>query len=233
MSDNYDQTEVSKFDELARKWWDKESEFKPLHQINPLRTGYIADRVALDGKRVLDVGCGGGILSESLARAGAIVTGIDVSDAPLNVAKLHKHESGLEIDYQNITVEALSDKQPGEYDVITCLEMLEHVPDPESIIAACRKLLKPEGDLFVATINRNPKSYLLAIIGAEYVLKLLPRGTHRYEKLIKPSELDSWLRRNGFKTEDITGMTYNPVTGIYKLGRDTDVNYLVHASLRQ
>ncbi|MEX2489455.1 MAG: bifunctional 2-polyprenyl-6-hydroxyphenol methylase/3-demethylubiquinol 3-O-methyltransferase UbiG [Pseudomonadales bacterium] len=232
MTANYDETEVSKFDELARKWWDTESEFKPLHQINPLRTGYIADRVALEGKRVLDVGCGGGILSESLAKAGAIVTGIDVSDAPLNVAKLHKHESGLEIDYRNITVEELSENEPGEYDVITCLEMLEHVPDPESIIAACRKLLKPDGDLFVATINRNPKSYLLAIIGAEYVLGLLPRGTHRYEKLIKPSEMAVWLRHTGFRINDITGMTYNPVTGIYKLSRDTDVNYLVHASVR-
>lgn len=233
MTANYDETEVSKFDELARKWWDTESEFKPLHQINPLRTGYIADRVALEGKRVLDVGCGGGILSESLAKAGAIVTGIDVSDAPLNVAKLHKHESGLDIDYRNITVEALSEDEPGEYDVITCLEMLEHVPDPESIIAACRKLLKPDGDLFVATINRNPKSYLLAIIGAEYVLGLLPRGTHRYEKLIKPSEMAVWLRHAGFRISDITGMTYNPVTGIYKLSRDTDVNYLVHASVSE
>jgi len=231
MSANYDQEEVSKFDDLARKWWDTTSEFKPLHQINPLRTGYIGDRVALEGKRVLDVGCGGGILSESLANAGAIVTGIDVSDAPLNVAKLHKHESGLDIDYRNITVEELSEQEPGEYDVITCLEMLEHVPDPASVIAACRKLLKADGDLFLATINRNPKSYVLAIIGAEYVLGLLPRGTHRYEKLIKPSELAAWLRHADFRIKDITGMTYNPITDSYKLSSDTDVNYLVHASV--
>lgn len=231
MSNNYDEAEISKFEGMARKWWDKESEFKPLHQINPLRTRYIADRVELNGKRVLDVGCGGGILSESLASAGAIVTGIDLAEGPLSVAKLHRHESNLDIDYRRIAVEELADEEPGEYDVIACLEFLEHVPNPASIIDACRKLLKPDGDLFLATINRNPKAYLLAIIGAEYVLKLLPRGTHDYAKLIKPSELAEWLRASGFHLTDVTGMTYNPITDVYKLSSDTDVNYLVHATV--
>jgi len=231
MSENYDQAEISKFDELARKWWDTESEFKPLHRINPLRMGYISEHVDLKDKRVLDAGCGGGILTESLAKAGAKVTGIDLAEKALAVARLHRHESNLDIDYRKISVEELAGEEPGEYDVITCLEFLEHVPDPASIIKACRQLLKPGGHLFLATINRNPKSYLFAVIGAEYILNLLPRGTHNYARLIKPSELGKWLRDAGFTMNDLTGMTYNPLTGVYRLSRDTDVNYLVHATL--
>ncbi|MCB1693221.1 MAG: bifunctional 2-polyprenyl-6-hydroxyphenol methylase/3-demethylubiquinol 3-O-methyltransferase UbiG [Pseudomonadales bacterium] len=229
---NVDQGEVSKFDALARKWWDKESEFKPLHEINPLRVGYITDRVDLSGKRALDVGCGGGILTEALASAGARVTGIDMAERPLGVAKLHAFESGLEnaIDYVQTTIEDYASGHEGEFDVVTCLEMLEHVPDPNSVIAACKRLLKPDGHLFLSTINRNPKSYLFAVIGAEYVLGLLPRGTHDYTKFIKPSELARDLRENGFNLRDVTGMTYNPVTRVYRLARDTDVNYLVHAT---
>jgi len=214
---------------MARKWWDKNSEFKPLHEINPLRLSYITDRVDLAGKRVLDVGCGGGILSESLAEQEADVTGIDMGAAPLKVAKLHQHESNLTIDYQQMTVEALADSEPELFDVITCLEMLEHVPDPGSVIGACRKLLKPEGHLFLSTINRNPKSYLFAVIGAEYVLNLLARGTHDYAKFIKPSEITGWLRKHDLGVKDLTGMTYNPVTGVYGLSGDVGVNYLVYA----
>ncbi|MBT7369186.1 MAG: bifunctional 2-polyprenyl-6-hydroxyphenol methylase/3-demethylubiquinol 3-O-methyltransferase UbiG, partial [Gammaproteobacteria bacterium] len=210
-------------------WWDKNSEFKPLHEINPLRLGYIADRVDLAGKRILDVGCGGGILTESLAQAGAKVLGIDAGEAPLQVAKLHRHESGVEIDYELTTIEELAATSPEPFDVITCLEMLEHVPDPGSVISACRKLLKDDGDLFLSTINRNPKSYLFAVVGAEYVLNLLPRGTHDYDKLITPAELAGYCRDAGFSIQDLTGMTYNPFSRKYKLGRDVDVNYLAWA----
>lgn len=226
---NVDTREVGKFDDLARQWWDTTGDFKPLHQINPLRVGYIQDRVDLAGKRVLDIGCGGGILAESLAAAGARVTGIDAAEKPLQVAKLHLHESNLQVDYQLKTVEELAAESPEPYDVITCLEMLEHVPSPASVIQTCRQLLKDDGHLFLSTINRNPKSYLFAIVGAEYVLKLLPRGTHDYEKLIKPSELAGYCRAAGFHMNDLTGMTYNPLTQVYRLDNNVDVNYLAYA----
>ena len=230
INDNVDAKEIAKFEEMARKWWDKESEFKALHDINPLRLSYISERVNLSAKRVLDVGCGGGILSESMAELGARVTGIDMGEAPLSVARLHQHESNLDIDYQQRTIESMSDTGIELFDVITCLEMLEHVPDPGSVICACKKLLQPGGHLFLSTINRNPKSYLFAVIGAEYVLGLLPRGTHDYSKFLKPSEIAGWLREHGLNLQDITGMTYNPLTRIYRLSADVDVNYLVHAT---
>lgn len=227
--ENIDQAEIEKFEKLARTWWDLESEFKPLHEINPLRLDYISQRTPLAGKEVLDIGCGGGILTESLARSGAITTGIDMGEAPLQVARLHQHESGLDIDYRQVTAEALAQQCPGKFDVITCLEMLEHVPDPASVISACRQLLKPNGHLFLSTINRNPKAYLFAILGGEYLLKLLPAGTHDYQKFIKPSELAKAIRAENLCLKDITGMTYNPLTKVYRLGPDTDVNYLLHA----
>jgi 2-polyprenyl-6-hydroxyphenyl methylase/3-demethylubiquinone-9 3-methyltransferase len=225
---NVDHAEVSKFEQLASRWWDPNSEFKPLHEINPLRLGYIDTRAALAGKTVLDVGCGGGILTESMAAHGAKVTGIDMGEAPLEVARLHLLESGQEVDYRRIPVEALAEEMPGRFDVVTCMEMLEHVPDPASVIAACATLVKPRGHVFFSTINRNPKSYLFAIVGAEYVLRMLPRGTHDFAKFIRPSELSRWTREAGLDTHDITGMTYNPLTGTYKLDpRDVDVNYMV------
>ena len=227
-SHNVDYQEVAKFEELASRWWDPHSEFKPLHDINPLRLDYIDRRVALSGKNVLDVGCGGGILSESMAQRGANVTGIDMGEAPLSVAKLHKHESGVEVDYQRITAEELAEQQPQSFDVVTCLEMLEHVPDPSSIIKACSTLVKPDGHVFFSTINRNPKSYLFAIVGAEYLLKMLPKGTHDYSKFIKPSEMESWARETDLVTRELTGMSYNPLTKKYSLGFDVDVNYLMH-----
>ena len=230
VKENIDPAEVSKFNALARRWWDKDGEFKPLHEINPLRLKYISDRVDLKAKRVLDVGCGGGILAEALTSAGAQVTGIDVAPGPLTVARLHGLESGLEIDYQHTTVEALAGSgTAGQFDLITCLEMLEHVPEPESVIRACRQLLKEDGHLFLSTINRNPKSWLFAILGAEYVLNLLPRGTHTYEKLIKPAELAAACRAADLDVIDLTGMTYNPLTRVYRLSRDIDVNYLAWA----
>ena len=227
--ENIDPAEIEKFEKLARTWWDLDSEFKPLHDINPLRLGYINQRVQLAGKQALDIGCGGGILTESLARNGAFVTGIDMGTAPLQVARLHRHESDLEIDYQQMTAEAMAQQYPGKFDVVTCLEMLEHVPDPGSVISACRRLLKPNGHLFLSTINRNPKAYLFAIIGGEHLLKLLPPGTHDYQKFIKPSELAKTLRELDLALKDITGMTYNPIRQQYKLTSDTDVNYLMHA----
>jgi len=226
---NIDQGELRKFEELARKWWDKSGEFKPLHDINPLRVGYITQRAKLSGKRVLDVGCGGGILAEALAELGANVTGIDAAAGPLAVARLHRHESNLRVDYERTTIEALTETDVEKFDVITCLEMLEHVPEPTSVLRACRKLLQPDGNLFLSTINCNPKSYLFAIIGAEYLLKLLPRGTHEYNRLIKPSELVTGCRAAGFCVEDLTGLTYNPLTRAYKMGRDIDVNYFAWA----
>lgn len=227
---NVDAAEINKFDELARKWWDPESEFKPLHDINPLRLNYIAERATLDGARALDVGCGGGILTEALAMSGANATGIDMAPSPLQVARLHRHESELDIDYQQITIEDYAEQHANEFDVVTCMEMLEHVPNPDSVIEACKRLLKPGGQLFLSTINRNPKAYALMVVGAEYILNMLPRGTHDYEKFIKPSELAASLRKHQFSLQDITGMTYNPLTKRYSLGRDTDVNYLIHAS---
>jgi 2-polyprenyl-6-hydroxyphenyl methylase/3-demethylubiquinone-9 3-methyltransferase len=225
---NVDQAEIAKFEDLANRWWDKESEFKPLHDINPLRLNYIDERAHLPGKRALDVGCGGGILSESLCQRGAHVTGIDMGEAPLAVARLHGLETGISVDYRQTTVEALAEAEAGSYDVITCMEMLEHVPSHASVVAACAKLLKPGGHLFLSTLNRNPKSYLFAIIGAEYVLKMLPKGTHDFKKFIRPSELGQSVRAAGLEIQDIIGMTYNPITKIYRLGNDVDVNYMMH-----
>ena len=224
---NADPVEIEKFSQLAHKWWDPQSEFKPLHEINPLRLNYIDRFADLTGKTVLDVGCGGGILSESMAGLKANVTGIDLSDKALQVAKLHLLESGKQVAYRKIAVEAMAAEQPGQFDVVTCMEMLEHVPDPASVIAACAKLVKPGGWVFFSTLNRNPKSYLFAILGAEYVLNMLPRGTHDYAKFIKPSELAQSCRHAGLNVTDLIGLSYNPLSKIYALGKDTDVNYMV------
>lgn len=227
---NVDTAEISKFENLATRWWDLEGEFKPLHEINPLRTNYIDSHAPLAGQKVLDVGCGGGILSEAMALRGAEVTGIDMGEANLNTAKLHALESGVKVDYQLIAVEDLAAKQPESFDVVTCLEMLEHVPNPESIIQACAALVKPGGKLVFSTINRNPKSYLFAVIGAEYLLRLVPTGTHDYHKFIKPSELTTWCRNAGLSVKHMTGMTYNPISKSYGLKEhDVDVNYLLVA----
>ncbi len=225
---NFDPQEIAKFEELASRWWDPDSEFKPLHEINPLRLEYIDRRSSLKGKTVVDIGCGGGILAESMALKGANVLGIDMGKAPLSVAQLHKLESGAELDYQQMTAEELADKNAGQYDVVTCMEMLEHVPDPASVIAACSKLVKPDGHVFFSTINRNPKSYLFAIVGAEYIMQMLPKGTHDYSKFIKPSELESWLRAADLHLRELTGMSYNLLSKKYSLGHDVDVNYLMH-----
>ncbi|HGG58324.1 MAG TPA: bifunctional 2-polyprenyl-6-hydroxyphenol methylase/3-demethylubiquinol 3-O-methyltransferase UbiG [Gammaproteobacteria bacterium] len=224
---NVDPAEIAKFEALASRWWDPDSEFKPLHDINPLRLDYIDRHADIAGKRVLDVGCGGGILSEAMAGYGADVTGIDMGEAPLSVAELHLLESGREVSYRQVPVETLAEESPASFDVVTCLEMLEHVPDPGSVIDACSRLVKPGGWVFFSTINRNPKSFLFAIVGAEYLLRLLPRGTHQYERFIRPSELGQWTRKAGLSTVDLTGMTYNPLTREYKLGDDVDVNYLM------
>jgi 2-polyprenyl-6-hydroxyphenyl methylase/3-demethylubiquinone-9 3-methyltransferase len=224
---NVDLLELEKFSQLAHRWWDPNSEFKPLHEINPLRLDYI-DRLAhLSGKTVLDVGCGGGILSESMAGRGAMVTGIDLGDKALKVAKLHLLESGRKVSYRKTAVEDIARDEPHHYDIVTCMEMLEHVPNPASTVNACAELVKPGGWVFFSTINRNPKSYLFAIIGAEYILNLLPRGTHDYAKFIKPSELARMARRAGLDAEDLIGMTYNPITKVYSLGSDSDVNYIM------
>jgi len=224
---NADPVEIEKFSQLAHKWWDPQSEFKPLHEINPLRLNYIDRFADLADKTVLDVGCGGGILSESMAGLKANVTGIDLSDKALQVAKLHLLESGKQVAYRKIAVEAMAAEQPGQFDVVTCMEMLEHVPDPASVIAACAKLVKPDGWVFFSTLNRNPKSYLFAVLGAEYVLNLLPRGTHDYAKFIKPSELAQSCRHAGLNVTDLIGLSYNPLSKIYALGKDTDINYMV------
>jgi 2-polyprenyl-6-hydroxyphenyl methylase/3-demethylubiquinone-9 3-methyltransferase len=225
---NVDHAEIGKFEELAARWWDADSEFKPLHQINPLRLDYIEQRAGgLAERQVLDVGCGGGILSESMAARGARVTGIDMGEAPLQVARLHLLETGLEVNYERIPVERLAAERPHSFDLITCMEMLEHVPDPASAVHACAELLKPGGRAFFSTINRNPKSYLFAIIGAEYVLGLLPKGTHDFARFIRPSELDAWLRAAGLELEHIIGLVYNPLTRVYKLAPDVDVNYML------
>jgi 2-polyprenyl-6-hydroxyphenyl methylase/3-demethylubiquinone-9 3-methyltransferase len=224
---NVDHAEISRFEELASRWWDPHSEFKPLHEINPLRLGYIERHADLEGKAVLDVGCGGGILSESMAMKGAKVTGIDMGEAALQVARLHRLETGVEINYECVPVERLAEERPASWDLITCMEMLEHVPDPASVVDACARLVKPGGRVFFSTLNRNPKAYLFAIVGAEYLLRLLPKGTHDFAKFIRPSELDRWVRAAGMETRDIIGMQYNPLTQVYKLGRDIDVNYMV------
>ena len=228
MTINADQGELEKFSQLAHRWWDPSSDFKPLHDINPLRLQWIDDRCRLAGKRVLDVGCGGGLLSEGMCEKGGTVTGIDLSDKALSVARLHLLESGHEVDYRKIAAEELAAECAGSYDVVTCMEMLEHVPDPASTVAACAALAGPGGHVFFSTINRNPKAYLLAVIGAEYVLRMLPRGTHDYARFIKPSELLRWARRVGLDALELRGMNYNPFGGRYTLGRDTDVNYLLH-----
>jgi len=225
---NVSQAEIDKFGALASRWWDPESEFKPLHAINPLRLGWIQSLAGgLAGKNVLDVGCGGGILSESMAVAGATVTGIDLAEKSLQVARLHGLETGVKVDYQAIAVETLAERRPGSFDVVTCMEMLEHVPDPGSIVRACSTLVKPGGWVFFSTLNRNPKSFLFAIIGAEYVLRLLPRGTHNYESFITPSELGTAVRDAGLEVNSMRGMSYNPLTQVYSLGTDTSVNYLM------
>ena len=224
---NVDQSEIDKFSALAHRWWDPTSEFKPLHAINPLRLGWIESITSLAGKKVLDVGCGGGILAESLSKAGGIVTGIDLSVKALKVAELHQLESNTSVQYRSISAEDLAKEEPEQYDVVTCMEMLEHVPDPSSVVQACATLCKPGGRIFFSTLNRNPKSYLFAIIGAEYVLRLLPKGTHEYDKFIKPSELAGFTRQAGLELLEIKGMTYNPLTQIYRLGSDTDVNYMI------
>jgi 2-polyprenyl-6-hydroxyphenyl methylase/3-demethylubiquinone-9 3-methyltransferase len=226
---NVDAGEIAKFEALAKRWWDKHSEFKPLHDINPLRSNFIDERSPVAELSILDVGCGGGILCEALAQRGAKVTGIDMGETPLNVARLHALESGLHINYQKITAEELAAQQPTSFDIVTCLEMLEHVPDPAQIVKACYQLVKPNGHVYFSTINRNPKAYVFAILGAEYLLRLLPKGTHEYSKFIRPSELASWVREAGLEWQEITGMTYNPLTKKYKQNaHDVDVNYLVH-----
>lgn len=224
---NVDPAELAKFQELASRWWDANSEFKPLHQINPLRLNWINDRVPLDGTRVIDVGCGGGILAESMAELGADVLGIDLAEAPLAVARLHALETGAKLTYREISAEDCAIEKPAEFDCVTCLEMLEHVPDPASTVAACAAMVKPGGRVFFSTINKNPKSFLFAIVGAEYVLKLLPRGTHDWKKFIKPSDLGSHCRAAGLKVDEIIGLTYNPLTKNYKLQNDVDVNYMI------
>ncbi|NMG15227.1 bifunctional 2-polyprenyl-6-hydroxyphenol methylase/3-demethylubiquinol 3-O-methyltransferase UbiG [Aromatoleum bremense] len=229
MNMNADPAELQKFSELAHRWWDTTSEFKPLHEINPLRLDWIDRNAGLAGKRVLDIGCGGGILSESMAAAGAHVTGIDLSEKALGVARLHLFESGQKVDYHHASAEEFAAQHAGEFDIVTCMEMLEHVPDPASTVAACAQLVRPDGHVFFSTINRNFKAYLFAVLGAEYILKLLPRGTHDYAKFIMPSELARYCRQAGLEIAELLGMSYSPLTRVYSLENDTDVNYLIHA----
>jgi len=228
--ENVDRSETGKFDRLASRWWDPDGESRPLHDLNPVRFGYVADRVRLQGVRVLDVGCGGGILSEALARAGAKVVAIDLAPAVLDVARLHLHESGVVVDYREVAVEALAAEMPGAFDVVTCMEMLEHVPDPASVVAACATLLKPGGKLFLSTLNRTPLAFGAAILGAEHVLRLLPRGTHHYAQFIKPSEIAKDLRASGLVLDDLSGIAYNPLTRSARLTTSVAVNYLACAS---
>ena len=226
---NVDPGEIAKFEALASRWWDPDSEFKPLHDINPLRLDFIDARAGLAGKRVVDVGCGGGLLAEAMAHRGARVTGIDLGEAPLAVARLHAEESGVEVDYRHVSVEALAEEAPGRFDVVTCLEMLEHVPDPASVVRACAALAKPGGQVFFSTLNRTPKAYALAILGAEYLLRMLPRGTHDYAKFIRPAELAAWCREAGLEVREQNGLVYHPITRRYRLSeRDVSVNYLMH-----
>ncbi|WP_347249117.1 bifunctional 2-polyprenyl-6-hydroxyphenol methylase/3-demethylubiquinol 3-O-methyltransferase UbiG [Zoogloea sp.] len=227
---NADPAELQKFSDLAHRWWDPESEFKPLHQINPLRLDWIDNAAGLSGKKVVDIGCGGGILAESMAARGAEVTGVDLSEKALGVARLHLYESGQTVSYRHISAEDIAREAPASFDIVTCMEMLEHVPDPASTIRACATLVKPGGKVFFSTLNRNLKAYLLAVVGAEYVLNLLPKGTHEYAKFIKPSELARYVREAGLNVEELIGMSYNPLSKIYSLGSDTDVNYLMCAS---
>lgn len=228
---NVDQQELAKFSELAHRWWDPNSEFKPLHEINPLRLGWIEDKAPLAGKRVLDVGCGGGILSEAMARRGAQVKGIDLGEKALKVAQLHALETQTKVDYELVSAEALAEREPASYDVVTCMEMLEHVPDPAAVVRACAALVRPGGDVFFSTINRNPKAFFMAILGAEYLLRLLPPGTHEYARFIRPSELEAWARAARLQTAAITGIHYNPLTRHFSLGANVDVNYLMHFRL--
>ena len=227
---NADHKELEKFSQLAHRWWDKNSEFKPLHEINPLRIEWIDRHVDLAGKTVLDIGCGGGILAESMAERGATVTGIDLSEKALNVARLHLLESGNQVDYQYRSAEELAKSSATRFDIVTCMEMLEHVPEPASVVAACAALVKPGGHVFFSTINRNAKAYALAVIGAEFILKMLPRGTHEYAKFIKPAELSRWAKSAGLQPDEIIGLSYNPLSSKYRLCRDTDVNYLMHTT---
>jgi len=227
-TDNVDLAELAKFNSLASRWWDTEGEFGALHEINPLRLDWIRQHTKLAGCKAVDIGCGGGILAESMAAAGAAVTGIDMAEGPLAVARLHRLESGIEVDYRESTAEALAEAEPGAYDVVTCLEMLEHVPDPSQVVRSCAELVRPGGHIFFSTINRSPKSFLFAIVGAEYVLRLLPRGTHEYEKFIRPSELETWSRQAGLELRSSIGMHYNPLTKEYSLGPNLDVNYLMY-----
>ena len=226
---NVDPLELAKFDAAAGRWWDPEGEFKPLHQINPLRADYVAERCDLAGRRVLDVGCGGGLLAEALAARGARVTGIDLAPASLEVARLHLLESGLEVDYRQTSAEALAEAEPGAFDVVTCMELLEHVPEPASVVAACARLVRPGGDVFFSTLNRTPKAWLFAVVGAEYLLGLLPRGTHDYRRFIRPAELERWARAAGLAFVHMTGLHYQPLLRRYYLAPGVDVNYLVHA----
>ena len=228
---NVDAREIAKFEALASRWWDADGEFRPLHEINPLRANFIDEHSPVADRELLDVGCGGGILAESMAQRGARVTGIDMGEAPLSVARIHQLESGVEVDYQQSTAEEFAERHPGRFDVVCCLEMLEHVPDPAAVVDACASLVVPGGSVYFSTINRNPKAYLFAIVGAEYVLKLLPAGTHEYGKFIKPSELAGWLRRSGLELREMTGLTYNPITRRYRLdASDVSVNYMLRAT---